>query len=477
MSTNDQLSNYVFGKVQPQNLKLEEVVIGAMLIDKDAVTVCRGVLTDSSDFYAKAHQVIYEAILALDDKMRPVDLLTVTEQLRAAGRLDDVGGAAYLVDLTNKVASAANVEYHAFILKQKAILRAAIRAGSAVIQAAHDTSLDDLEILDIIEREFFSLIRSTGGANSLEVARVVDEISKHQLEMIKSNRQVSGIRSGFADLDKITNGFQPGKVYVLAGRPGMGKSSLITSMVHRMRKYDDPVVALFTLEMSAIEQTNRLISIESGLSYDKVINPNLRSQGENDAYEAARERVSDYNLIINDQAGISVESLRTEVRQLVAKYNVEIVFIDYLQLMTSSGKYSSREERVTEISKMLAVLSKECEVPVVELSQLSRSVEQRGGDKRPQLSDLRESGSIEQDASFVGFLYRPYYYGIKEDEFGNSTMNLCELIVAKNRNGKLVDLSLAFDFQTSSFSDWQGNEDFSKFVIENSESDDGSMPF
>lgn len=474
--TNDQLSNYVFGKVAPQAIDLEEAVLGAILLDRDAIFVVRGILTEPENFYAHGHQLIYEAILKLDDKMRPIDMLTVMEQLKKSGKLEAAGEAAYLAALTNKVASAANVEYHAYIVKQKAVLRGAIKAGSAVIEAAYDSSQDELDILDTIEKEFFSLIRATGGANSLKVGQVIDQISKHQLEMMKADREVVGIRSGFDDLDKVTNGFQKGKIYVLAGRPGMGKSSLITSMVHKMRQYDDPTIALFTLEMSAMEQTNRLISIESNLSYDKVINPKLRSENENAAYEAARQHVSDYNLIVNDQAGLSVEALRTEVRQLVAKYNVEIVFIDYLQLMSSSARFSNREERVSHISQQIAVLSKECDIPIVELSQLSRSVEQRGGSKRPQLSDLRESGAIEQDASFVGFLYRPYYYGIKEDEFGNSTVNLCELIVAKNRNGKLIDLSLKFDFQTSSFQNWEGNEDFSKFVMQNGESDD-EMPF
>lgn len=473
----EDFSNVLYGKVPPQALPAEEAVLGAIMLDKNALYQIRNIITSKDDFYSEQHQHVYEAILSLDDRQKPIDMLTVMEELKKIGTLEQAGGPAHLASLTNKVASAANIEFHAMIVKQKAIRRQAIKAGSKIVSMGFDDSNDDLEIINLMEQEFMILTQDIGMGDTSTASGIAKEIVKNQLAFLKSDSNIAGIPTGFTDFDELTGGLIKGELYIIAARPGMGKSSWATTAIYNISKLGIPV-GLFTLEMSKEQQVHRLLSIESAVPNKKVINPKLRDAADNYAFDEAVKKISELPVFINDRGGVALEMLRTEARRMVLKNKVQVIFIDYLQLMSTLGYNHNREAEVSTISRGLKALAKELNIPIVALSQLSRDVEKRGGAKRPVLSDLRESGSLEQDAYLVAFLYRPFYYGIKEDEFGNSTEKLCELIVSKHRNGELRDIYLRFSFRTSSFQDWQENDNFSKFVIESTGgSADEDLPF
>lgn len=449
---NEDLSNYVFGKVQPQSVALEEAVLGALMLDRDALSNVLDILQPES-FYLDAHQLIYKAMLRLFEKSQPVDILTVNESLRKAGDLEAAGGPAYLATLTNKVASAANVEYHARIIAQKFIQRELIRVSTSIIRNAYEDTTDVFELLDEAEQGLFGIAEQNMNRSYESMGSLSSQLLK-QLEELKNREDgLTGVPTGFTALDKLTSGWQPSDLIILAARPGMGKTSFVLSLARNAAMDFQKPVAVFSLEMAAVQLATRLVSMEAEISGSKLRNGQLEEY-EWQQLHTAIEKVSEAPIFIDDTPGINVFELRAKCRRLKMQHDIQMVIIDYLQLMTggSDNQKGNREQEVSAISRALKGLAKELNVPVIALSQLSRAVEVRGGTKRPQLSDLRESGSIEQDADIVSFIYRPEYYQILEDEEGQSLKGIAEIIIAKHRNGALDTVKLRFVDQFARFS-------------------------
>ena len=435
------------GKIPPQNLELEEVILGGMLIDKRGVDEVIDILSDEA-FYSPAHQKIYAAIYKLFKDSQPVDMMTVREQLLKDGNLKEVGGGAYLVYLTEKVSSSANIEFHARILNQKYIQRRLIKMSNEIIEEAYDDETDVFDLLDSAEGKLFSITQGNITRTSESARELVIKARKKIVELHNKKGEFSGIPSGFTKIDELTAGWQPTDLIIVAARPAMGKTAFTLSMARNIAVNSKIPVAFFSLEMSSIQLITRLIASETGISSDKLRTGKLSD----DDFEQLNKKIQsllDAPLYIDDTPSLSIFDLRAKARRMVSKYGVKIIFIDYLQLMTAntSGKIGgNREQEISAISRNLKALAKELDIPVIALSQLSRNVENRPGHRRPQLSDLRESGAIEQDADIVTFLYRPEYYKLNtwDDTEQTPTANQAELIVAKHRNGGLDNIRLQF---------------------------------
>ena len=447
------LSNYVFGKVQPQALPLEEAVLGAIMLDKDALPIVLDIIRSES-FYSDGHQLIYKAMLRLFEKSQPVDLLTVTEELKKSGDLETAGGPYYLVELTNRVASAANIEFHARIISQKHIQRELIAVSTKIIRDAYEDTTDVFQLLDDAEQGLFSITQQNLSRGYESMGTLASRALKALEELSEKEDGLTGVPTGFTDLDRLTSGWQQSDLIIVAARPGMGKTSFTLALARNAALDFNKGVALFSLEMSNVQLVQRLISMEAEIQGSK-----LRS-GQLEEYEwqqlhSAIEKMSEAPIFIDDTPGINVFELRAKCRRLKMQHDIQLVIIDYLQLMTGGpeSKNGNREQEISQISRALKGLAKELNVPVIALSQLSRAVETRGGTKRPQLSDLRESGAIEQDADIVSFIYRPEYYQILEDEEGQSLKGVSEIIIAKHRNGALKTVKLKFTDQFAKFSD------------------------
>jgi len=433
------------GKIPPQAVDLEEVVLGAMMIDKKGVDEVIDIL-HSEVFYKESHQFIFEAIYKLFQSSEPVDLLTVSSQLKKEKRLDTVGGEFYLIQLTQKVSSSAHIEFHARIILQKYIQRSLIKISSEIIQDSYDEGTDVFDLLDNAEAKLYEITQGNLKRSS-ETAQSLVIQAKKKIEEIANKEGLSGIPSGFNKVDKLTSGWQPSDLVIIAARPGMGKTALTLSMARNMAvEYNIPV-AFFSLEMSSVQLITRLISSETGLSSEKLRTGSL----EKHEWEQLNVKVKGLEkapLYIDDTPSLSIFDLRAKARRLASQHGIKLIMIDYLQLMTAGGsqKGGNREQEISTISRNLKALAKELNVPVIALSQLSRAVETRGGSKRPLLSDLRESGAIEQDADIVSFIYRPEYYKIDEwdDEERTPTAGQAEFIVAKHRNGGLDEIRLKF---------------------------------
>jgi replicative DNA helicase len=437
------LSNYVFGKIPPQALPLEEAVLGALMLDREALPVVMEMLRPES-FYLESHQAVYRAIVRLFERSNPVDLLTVTEELRKSGDLDKVGGSYYLVGLTNRMASSANLEYHARIIAQKHILREMIRISTRTIKDAYEETTDVFDLLDDAEKGLFDITQNNLSRSYETMSSLSSQVLRQIEELSKKEGGLTGVPTGFTDLDRLTSGWQPSDLIILAARPGMGKTSLILAMALNAAKDFEKPVAMFSLEMASTQLVQRLISMESEIAGSKMRNGKLEDY-EWQQLQTTVERLSNVQIFIDDTPGINIFELRAKCRRLKQQHNIQMVIIDYLQLMSGNtdGK-GNREQEIAGISRALKNMAKELKVPVIALSQLSRAVETRGGTKRPQLSDLRESGSIEQDADLVGFIYRPEYYQILEDENGASLKGIAEVIIAKHRHGALDTIKLKF---------------------------------
>lgn len=440
----ESLSNYVFGKLQPQAIPLEEAVLGALMLDREALPVVMDILRPES-FYLEQHQLIYRAIIRLFERSHPVDLLTVTEEMKKGGDLEKIGNGYYLVELSNKVASAANLEYHARILAEKHIQRELIRISTRTIKDAYDDTTDVFNLLDEAEKGLFAITQNnltrtyeSMGSLSSKVLQQIEALSKQE-------GGLTGVPTGFTDLDRLTAGWQPSDLVIIAARPGMGKTSLLLAMALNAAKDFGKPVVLFSLEMASTQLVQRLVSMEAEIESSKMRNGRLEAY-EWEQLKATVERLSNVPIYIDDTPGINIFELRAKCRRLKQQHNISLVIIDYLQLMSGPGdnKNGNREQEIAGISRALKSLAKELNVPVIALSQLSRAVEVRGGSKRPQLSDLRESGSIEQDADIVGFIYRPEYYQILEDENGQSLKGIAEIIIAKHRHGALETVKVKF---------------------------------
>ena len=449
------------GRVPPQALDVEEAVLGAILIEKNALSAVIDQLKPEV-FYKDAHQKIYSAIQRLFHKSEPVDIVTVVNELRTMGELEAVGGAFYVAQLTTRVTSSANVEFHARIIAQKHIQREMIRVSNEILVEAYDESTDVLGLLDRAEAKLFDISENNfrRGYDTMQVLvkKAVDEISKAR----EQEGHFTGVPSGFSDLDRVTSGWQRSDLIVLAARPGMGKTALTLSMARNMAVEHKRAVAVFSLEMSAVQLVTRLVASESELSSEKLRKGDLADY----EWEQLHSRITaliEAPIFIDDTPALSVFELRAKCRRLKEQHNIDMVMIDYIQLMTVGGDgKGNREQEISTISRSLKALAKELNIPVVVLSQLNRSVESRPGSKRPVLSDLRESGAIEQDADIVLFIYRPEYYKIDQFEDGSPTQGKGEIIIAKHRNGALTDVRLRFVAQFARFED-DIPIDYSKF--------------
>lgn len=442
------------GKVPPQATDLEEAVLGALMLEKDALTNVIDILKVES-FYKDAHQVIFQAIIDLFTESQPIDLLTVTAQLRKNGTLETAGGAFYVTELTSKVASAANIEYHARIITEQSIKREMIKIASDIQRDAYEETTDVFELLDKMEQNLFEISEKNIRKNYSDLKSIMRE-AIIELEAKKDQKDgLTGVPSGFTALDRVTSGWQKADLVIIAARPAMGKTAFVLSVLRNAAVDHNRPVAIFSLEMSAIQLVNRLISAEAELDSDKIKKGTL-AEHEWAQLVHKTAKLSKAPLFVDDTPALSILELRAKCRKLKAQHDIQMIVIDYLQLMSGDSKGGfggNREQEIASISRALKKIAKELMVPVIALSQLSRAVETRGGDKRPQLSDLRESGAIEQDADMVMFLYRPEYYGITEDEDHNSTQGVGEVIIAKHRNGSLDTVKLRFIGRFTRFTD------------------------
>ncbi|WP_071146622.1 replicative DNA helicase [Bacteroides ihuae] len=441
-----------YGRLQPQALELEEAVVGALMIEKDAYSQVSEILRPES-FYEHRHQLIYAAITDLAVQQKPVDILTVTEQLRKRGELEDVGGPFYITQLSSKVASSAHIEYHARIIAQKYLARQLITFSSDIETKAFDETLDVDDLMQEAEGKLFEISQRNLKKDYTQINPIIAEAYELLQKAAARTDGLSGLESGFTKLDKMTSGWQNSDLVIIAARPAMGKTAFVLSMARNIAVNFRNPVALFSLEMSNVQLVNRLIVNVCEIPGEKI------KSGQLVAYEWQQldyklKDLIDAPLYVDDTPSLSVFELRTKARRLVREHGVKIIIIDYLQLMNASGmSYGSRQEEVSTISRSLKGLAKELNIPIIALSQLNRGVENREGieGKRPQLSDLRESGAIEQDADMVCFIHRPEYYKIYSDDKGNDLRGMAEIIIAKHRNGATGDVLLRFKAEYAKF--------------------------
>ena len=439
------IDNTSYAHLQPQALEVERAVLGALMNDRDAYAVVCEILSPES-FYEQRNQLIYSAIRDLSLAEKPVDVLTVTDELERQGSLDKVGGAIYIADLSNKVASSANIEYHARIIAHKFLARQLISFASEIETKAFDGSMDIDDLMQEAEGSLFELSRR----NMKKDYTQIDPVISNAVEVIQkaaANKDgLTGVPTGYHKLDNITSGWQASDLVIIAGRPAMGKTSFALSMAKNIAADYKVPMAFFSLEMSNVQLVNRLISNCCEIQGSKILNGQLKP----DEWERLDKRLNNLigsPLYVDDTPGLSVFELRTKARRLVRDHGVKIIMIDYLQLMNANGmRFSSRQEEVSTISRSLKQIAKELDIPILALSQLNRGVESREGleGKRPQLSDLRESGAIEQDADMVLFVHRPEYYHIYQDENGRDFHGMAQIIIAKHRKGATGDVLLNF---------------------------------
>ncbi len=451
------------GRIQPQARELEEAVLGALMLERDAYAMIAEILKPEC-FYEKAHEKIFMAIVDLAVSQRPVDLLTVTEQLKKRGELDDVGGPFYLSQLTSKVASSAHIEYHARIIAQKYLARELISFAAVVQDKAFDETIDVEDLMQESEGKLFEISQRNVKKDVTQINPVIKEAM--QLLEIAANKKegLSGLHTGFTDLDKITSGWQNSDLIIIAARPAMGKTAFVLSMAKKMAVDFQTPVALFSLEMSNVQLVNRLIVNVCEIPGEKIKSGRLANH-EWQQLDTKIKSLYDAPIFVDDTPSLSVFELRTKARRLVREHDVKCIIIDYLQLMNASGmSFGSREQEISTISRSLKGLAKELNIPIIALSQLNRGVEGRQGieGKRPQLADLRESGAIEQDADMVCFIHRPEYYKFTQDEAGNDLRGIAEIIIAKHRNGAVGDVRLRFKSEFARFM----NLDEDQFIIE-----------
>ena len=439
-------------RVPPQNIEAEQAVLGAMLIDKEAIAKASEILT-SSDFYREAHRVIFNAMLELYNKNEAVDMVTVTEILKRDNKLEDIGGLAYITSLANVVLTAANVKYHADIVAEKSVLRQLVRVSTEIAAMGYEANEDVGTLLDTAESRILEISNRKKKADFTPINDVLMESVQNIEKLINNKGGLTGLPSGFADLDKLTSGLHPSDFIILAARPSMGKTALALNIVqnvalraHKKIGGEQRSVAFFSLEMSKEQLVNRMLCAEAGIDSQRL---RVGEMGDKDwdALWGACDLMSKAKIYIDDTAGITVMDMRSRARRLKAEHGLDLIVVDYLQLMQGSGKRNNsgdRQQEVSEISRSLKALARELDVPVLALSQLSRSVEARQV-KRPMLSDLRESGSLEQDADIVAFLYREDYYNPETEN------KHTELIIAKHRNGPVDTVNLFFHKQFTKF--------------------------
>lgn len=429
------------GKLPPQAVEVEQAVLGALMLDANVLSEIVDTLK-AKYFYKPEHQKIYQAITELFSSSQPVDILTVTQALKAKGELELVGGAYYISSLTNRVSSGAHAEAHVKIIQQKYIQRELIRIGGSIVKDAYEDTTDVLELLDTAEGQLLNISEDNFRSDYIDMQTLVKQAIQEVEEVAKLEDKMSGVPSGFVELDRMTNGWQKGNLLIVAARPGMGKTAFALTMARNIAVEFKQPVAFFSLEMSAIEVVSRLISSEALVKGEKLKKGNL-TDTEWSQLHTKVDSLAGAPLFIDETPALTMFELRAKCRRLKMQHNIGMVMIDYLQLMRGGSEYKgNREQEISQISRQLKGLAKELRIPIMALSQLSRQVETRGGDKKPQLSDLRESGAIEQDADMVMFIYRPEYYKILEDEDHQSTVGKAFILIEKHRSGSTGQVRL-----------------------------------
>jgi len=444
-STRSNTDGIVLNHLQPQALELEEAVIGALMIEQDAFPKVSEILKSDS-FYDHRHRVIYEAVANLSLNQRPIDILTVTEQLKSNGTIDEAGGALYVTQLAGKVSSSAHIEYHARIIAQKAMARELIAFTGNIQAKAFDDTTDISELLGEAENQLFQIAHQNVKKDFACIDTVLVESMERIYTASKRSQGMSGLASGFRELDNITSGWQKSDLIILAARPAMGKTAFALSMAKNIAVNNQHPVALFSLEMSNVQLVNRLISSVCEISGGKLRDGRLAPY-EWSILDSKVNALQTAPIYLDDTPSLSITEFKNKAVRLKQEHNVELIIIDYLQLMNASGiRVGNRQEEISTISRNLKGVAKELDIPIIALSQLNRGVEGREGyeGKRPQLSDLRESGAIEQDADIVCFIHRPEYYKIYEDNNHNDLHGVAEVIIAKHRNGGVGDVRLSF---------------------------------
>ena len=472
------------GRIPPRDIDVEQAVLGALMLEKDAYSVVCDLLKPES-FYDPTNSMVYAAIQQLGAAQKPIDMLTVTEQLRLDGNLEKIGGPVVVSELTSRVLSGANVEYHARIVAQKYLARELISFSSDISSKAFDEVNDVDDLLQEAEGRLFEISQRNVKKDVTQINPVIEQAIKQIQAAANRASGLSGLESGFHELDKLTSGWQNSDLIIIAARPAMGKTAFVLSMAKNMAVNYEIPVAIFSLEMSNVQLVNRLISNVCELGGEKIKSGQL-SPMEWDQLMSRVKELQDARLYIDDTPSLSILELRTKARRLVREHQVRFIIIDYLQLMNATGmKFGSREQEVSMISRSLKQLAKELDIPIVALSQLNRSVETRGKDgdrdsKRPQLSDLRESGAIEQDADIVCFIHRPEYYLRSDTDMeGRNIRGLAEFIVAKHRSGRVDDVKMRFRKEFARFGNWEEGPMVSAVSVGskmNASGPDGDMP-
>ncbi len=453
------LSTMVYGKVPPQAKELEEAVLGAVMLEKSAFDTVIEILQPEC-FYVDAHQRIYKAFKSLADNHLPIDILTVVEELKRKEELDMVGGPYAITKLTNSVVSTANIEAHARIILQKFIQRELIRLSGEIIGDAYEDSTDVFDLLDEAEEKMFKITNNYLKKNFEDIGDALKKAIERIDHLRTTKDDISGVHSGFPTLDRITYGWQPTDLIILAARPSVGKTAFALNLARNaaMNNSKKTGVGFFSLEMSAAQLVQRMLSAESEIHMEKISRGKLEEHEYRQLQTKGIQRLEQAPIYIDDTAALNIFEFRAKARRLVNKHNVGIIIIDYLQLMSGSGdRNSNREQEISTISRNLKALAKELNIPIIALSQLSRAVETRKESKMPQLSDLRESGAIEQDADMVMFIYRPEYYEVMNNEMGESTKGETHVRIAKHRNGALETIKLRALLHIQKFEEWDDN--------------------
>ncbi|HVX00515.1 MAG TPA: replicative DNA helicase [Candidatus Babeliaceae bacterium] len=490
-----ELGTIMFGKVPPQAKDLEEAVLGAIMIEKNAFDIVIEILKPEC-FYTEPNQRIFRAMQGLQQKNSPIDLLTVVEELKFREELDLVGGPFYVTKLTNSVVSSANIETHARIILQKFIQRELIRISGEIINDAYEESTDVFDLLDDAESKLFEITNNHLRKDYASIDTVLVKTIQRIEDLRTRQDEITGVPTGFRVLDHLTYGWQPSDLIILAARPSVGKTAFALNLARNaaLHPAKPTAVGFFSLEMSAGQLVQRILSAESEIWLEKIARGKLEEHEMQQLYKKGIQKLASAPIHIDDKAALNIFELRAKCRRLKNKHNVGIIIIDYLQLMSGTGenRNSNREQEISRISRDLKGLAKELQIPIIALSQLSREVEKRKeGSKMPQLSDLRESGAIEQDADMVMFLYRPEYYEITANEMGESNKGETHVRIAKHRNGQLDTIKLRAVLEFQRFEDdgslegggggmsnpyagmrSQGNEDAKVFIQKGSKMND-----
>jgi len=450
----------MYAHVQPQAVDMERAVLGALMIDVNAFDLISNILTPES-FYEPRNQQVFSAIRELynaEDGRKPIDVWTVTEQLSQNGKLEEVGGPGYVAEVSSSVLTSANIEYHARVLAQKAMARELIKFGGIVMSKAFDETTDIDDLMQEAEENLFRLSKEHIKSDFKQIDPVLKDAIQEVSAAAANSDGITGIATGYGDLDQLTSGWQNSDLIIIAGRPAMGKTALALCISKFIAIEQEIPLAFFSLEMSSTQLVKRIVS-----SVCEVGSAKLRN-GQLDPYDWQHidhgiSRILGKPFYLDDTPGLSIYDLRSKARRLVKQHRVKVIIIDYLQLMSASTtRYSTRQDEVALVSRSLKGLAKELNIPIIVLSQLNRGVENREGleGKRPQLSDLRESGAIEQDADMVMFVHRPEYYHIYQDDKGHDLRGMAQLIIAKQRNGATGDVLLEFRSEFTSFSSPEG---------------------